>query len=308
MKVSIIGAGNVGASCADYLAQRNFLSELVLLDIKENYAEGKAMDLNQTAVYNHFYTKIKGVTNDYNATANSDVVVITSGIARKPGMTREELVATNAHIVKQVVLQAYNSSPNAIFIVVSNPLDTMTYLAYKTLGLPNNRVFGMGGALDSARFKYFLSQALEKSPTDISALVIGAHSDAGMIPLIRWATYSGVPVANYLDEATLNTIVQQTKLGGLTLTELLGTSAWYGPGAAVAHVVQSILCDHQVIIPCSVFTNGAYDLDEVCIGLPCLMSKNGIESIINIELNESEKSQLKAVASSLKNLNSSLDI
>lgn len=308
MKVSIIGAGNVGASCADYLAQRNFLSELVLLDIKENYAEGKAMDLNQTGVYNHFYTKIKGVTNDYEATADSDVVIITSGIARKPGMTREALVATNADIVKQVALQAKVSSPNAIFIIVSNPLDTMTYLAYKTLGLPANKVFGMGGALDSARFKYYLSQALVKSPTDISALVIGAHSDAGMIPLIRWATYNGVPVSNYLNASQMDTIVQQTKIGGLTLTGLLGTSAWYGPGAAVAHVVQSILCDHQVIIPCSVYTNGAYNLDDVCIGLPCLMGKNGIESIINIELNDDEKKQLNIVVKGLKEMNANLNL
>jgi len=306
MKVTVIGAGNVGASCADYLAQRNFLSELVLLDIKENFAEGKAMDLNQTAVYNHFYTTIKGVTNDYPATAGSDVVVITSGIARKPGMTREELIATNAGIVKEVVLKALIHSPDAFFIIVSNPLDTMTYLAYKTLGIPRNKVFGMGGALDSARFKYYLSQALQKSPSDISALVVGAHSDTGMIPLIRWATYNGVPVSCYLSEQEMEDIVQKTKVGGATLTQLLGTSAWYGPGAAVAHVVQSILCNHHVIIPSSVYLEGEYGLQDVCIGVPSLISKNGIDSIKEIDLNEAELQQMRDVSASLQAINSRL--
>lgn len=308
MKVTIIGAGNVGASCADYLAQRNFLSEIVLVDIKEKFAEGKAMDLNQTAVYNQFYTKIKGVTNDYQATADSDVIVITSGIARKPGMTREELISTNAEIVKDVAKKSYQYSPNAIFIVVSNPLDTMTYLVYKTLGLPKNRVFGMGGALDSARFKYYLSQELQKSPTDISALVIGAHSDVGMIPLMRWATYNGVPVSNYLSEEQMDEIVQKTKIGGQTLTGLLGTSAWYGPGAAVAFVVQSILCNHKVVIPSAVYAEGAYGLEDVCIGLPCLMGRDGIEQVIEVELHETERLQLKKVAEDVKKLNKELPL
>lgn len=302
MKVTIIGAGNVGASCADYLAQRNFLSELVLLDVRENYAEGKAMDLNQTAVYNQFYTTIKGVTHDYLQTAESDVIVVTSGIARKPGMTREELLATNANIVKDVVLKAYEQSPNAIFIIVANPLDAMTYLAFKTLNLPRGRVLGMGGALDSARFKYYLSQALGKSAADISALVVGAHSDTGMIPLIRWATYNGVPVSNYLNEAQMEEVVQKTKVGGATLTQLLGTSAWYGPGAAVAHVVQSILCNHHIIIPSSIYLDGEYGLEDVCIGVPCLISRNGIERIQEIALNEDEMQQMQKVAIELKEL------
>jgi malate dehydrogenase len=307
VKVTVIGAGNVGASCADYLAQRNFLSEIVLLDVKENVAEGKAMDLNQTAVYNQFYTTIIGVTDDYAVSAGSDVVVITSGIARKPGMTREELLATNAAIVKSVVMQAYAQSPEAIFIIVANPLDAMTYLAFKTLKIARGRVFGMGGALDSARFKYYLSQALAKSAADISALVVGAHSDTGMIPLIRWATYNGVPVSNYLSLQQMEDVVQRTKVGGATLTQLLGTSAWFGPGAAVAHVVQSIMCDHCIIVPSSIYLDGEYGLNDVCIGVPCLIGRNGIEHIQEIGLNDDEMLQMSQVAQELKQLNALLN-
>lgn len=245
MKVTIVGAGAVGASCAEYIAIKDFASEVVLLDIKEGYAEGKAMDLMQTATLNGFDTKITGVTNDYSKTAGSSVVVITSGIPRKPGMTREELIGINANIVKEVSANLIQHSPDTVVIVVSNPMDTMTYLVHKTTGLPKNKIIGMGGALDSARFKYRLSEALGCPPSDVDGMVIGGHSDTGMVPLTRLATRNSVPVTAFLSEERLNQVSEDTKVGGATLTKLLGTSAWYAPGAAVSALVQAIVCDQK---------------------------------------------------------------
>ena len=250
MKITVVGAGAVGASCAEYIAIKNFASEVVLLDIKEGYAEGKAMDLMQTASLNGFDTKITGTTNNYSKTADSDICVITSGIPRKPGMTREELIGINAGIVKTVSSNLIEHSPNTIIIVVSNPMDTMTYLVHKTTGLPRNRIIGMGGALDSARFKYRLAEALEAPISDVDGMVIGGHSDKGMVPLTRLATRNSVPVSEFISEERLAQVLQDTKVGGATLTGLLGTSAWYAPGAAVSGLVQAIACDQQKIFPC----------------------------------------------------------
>ena len=258
MKITVVGAGAVGASCAEYIAIKNFASEVVLLDIKEGYAEGKAMDLMQTASLNGFDTKITGTTNNYSKTADSDICVITSGIPRKPGMTREELIGINAGIVKTVSSNLIEHSPNTIIIVVSNPMDTMTYLVHKTTGLPRNRIIGMGGALDSARFKYRLAEALEAPISDVDGMVIGGHSDKGMVPLTRLATRNSVPVSEFISEERLAQVLQDTKVGGATLTGLLGTSAWYAPGAAVSGLVQAIACDQQKIFPCSTLLEGEY--------------------------------------------------
>ncbi|MBT6081476.1 MAG: malate dehydrogenase, partial [Polaribacter sp.] len=268
MKITVVGAGAVGASCAEYIAIKNFASEVVLLDIKEGYAEGKAMDLMQTASLNGFDTKITGSTNDYAKTANSNICVITSGIPRKPGMTREELIGINAGIVKTVSSSLITHSPNTIIIVVSNPMDTMTYLVHKTTGLPKNRIIGMGGALDSARFKYRLAEALAAPISDVDGMVIGGHSDKGMVPLTRLATRNSVPVSEFISEERLAQVLQDTKVGGATLTGLLGTSAWYAPGAAVSGLVQAIACDQKKIFPCSVLLEGEYDLTDLCIGVP----------------------------------------
>lgn len=308
MKVTVVGAGAVGASCAEYIAIKNFASEVVLLDIKEGYAEGKAMDLMQCASLNGFDTKITGTTNDYSKTANSDVCVITSGIPRKPGMTREELIGINAGIVKTVASNLIQHSPDTILIVVSNPMDTMTYLAHKATGLPKHKIIGMGGALDSARFKYRLAEALEAPISDVDGMVIGGHSDTGMVPLTRLATRNSVPVSAFLSEERLNQVKEDTKVGGATLTKLLGTSAWYAPGAAVSSMVQAIGCDQKKMFPCSVMLDGEYGLKDICIGVPSIIGKNGVEKIVEIELSNDEKEQIKNSAEGVQGTNALLDV
>ena len=311
MKVTVVGAGAVGASCAEYIAIKNFVSEVVLLDIKENYAEGKAMDLMQTASLNDFDTRIVGSTNDYSKTANSDIAVITSGIPRKPGMTREELIGINAGIVKSVSQQLLEYSPEVILIIVSNPMDTMTYLTHKVTGLPKNRIIGMGGALDSARFKYRLSEALECPISDVDGMVIGGHSDKGMIPLTRIASRNSVRVSEFLSEERLLKVLNDTKVGGATLTSMLGTSAWYAPGAAVSALVHAISCDKKKVFPCSTYLDGEYGLSNLCIGVPVVLGKNGIESIVEIDLDDSERNSLKESAEAVMKTNqllSDLDI
>lgn len=308
MKITVVGAGAVGASCAEYIAIKNFASEVVLVDIKEGYAEGKAMDLMQTASLNGFDTKITGSTNDYAKTAGSHVAVITSGIPRKPGMTREELIGINAGIVKSVAENIIKHSPEAIIIVVSNPMDTMTYLTHKALGLPKNRIIGMGGALDSARFKYRLAEALEAPISDVDGMVIGGHSDVGMVPLIKRATRNSVKVSEFLSEDRMQQIVEDTKVGGATLTKLLGTSAWYAPGAAVSAMVQAIVCDQKKIFPCSALLEGEYGLEGLSIGVPCVIGKNGLEKIVEIELSEDEMSKLHASVEGVKKTNGLLDV
>lgn len=308
MKVTVVGAGAVGASCAEYIAIKNFASEVVLVDIKEGFAEGKAMDLMQTASLNGFDTKITGTTGDYSKTAGSDIAVITSGIPRKPGMTREELIGINAGIVKSVAASLVKESPNVILIVVSNPMDTMTYLAHKVTGLPKNRIIGMGGALDSARFKYRLAEALEAPISDVDGMVIGGHSDTGMVPLTRLATRNSVPVSEFISKERLDQVLQDTKVGGATLTGLLGTSAWYAPGAAVSGLVQAIACDQKKIYPCSTLLNGEYGLTDLCIGVPVILGKNGIEKIVEIKLNDSEKSHLAESAEGVKKTNGLLEL
>ena len=306
MKVTIVGAGNVGASCAEYIAQKEIASKVVLLDIKEGFAEGKALDLFQTATTLGFNTSIKGVTNDYSATSGSDVVVITSGVPRKPGMTREELIGINAGIVQKVSESILINSPNAIIVVVSNPMDTMTYLALKSTGLPKNRIIGMGGALDSSRFKTYLSLALDKPVNDIQGMVIGGHGDTTMIPLTRLASYNGGPVSQYLDAETLQKVAADTMVGGATLTKLLGTSAWYAPGASVAFLVDSILNDYKRMIPCSVLLEGEYGLSDICIGVPCIIGSDGVQSIVDIKLNEMEQGLLKNSAEKVQIMNDAL--
>jgi malate dehydrogenase len=303
MKVTVIGAGNVGASCAEYIALNRYASEVVLLDIKENFAEGKAMDLMQTATLNRFNTRIVGVTNDYSKTAGSNVVVITSGIPRKPGMTREELIGINAGIVKGVCDNVLKYSPDAILIIVSNPMDTMTYLALRETRLPKNRVIGMGGILDSSRFKYYLSVAMGVPASDIHATVIGGHGDATMIPLTRLATYNGIPVSKFLDQATLKKVAADTMVGGATLTSMLGTSAWYAPGASVAVLVDAILNDQKKIYPCCVYLDGEYGQKDICLGVPVIIGKNGWEKIMDYELNEEEKALFAKSAEAVRNMN-----
>ncbi len=304
MKVTVVGAGAVGASCAEYIAIKNFASEVVLLDIKEGYAEGKAMDLMQTASLNGFDTKITGSTNDYTKTAGSDICVITSGIPRKPGMTREELIGINAGIVKTVSSSLIAHSPNTIIIVVSNPMDTMTYLVHKTTGLAKNRIIGMGGALDSARFKYRLAEALGAPISDVDGMVIGGHSDKGMVPLTAHATRNSIKVSVFLSEERLEEVKQATKVGGATLTKLLGTSAWYAPGAAVSGLVQAIACDQKKIFPCSTLLDGEYGLSDLCIGVPVVLGRNGIEKIVEINLSDAEKAHLEESAAGVKKTNS----
>ena len=307
MKVTVVGAGAVGASCAEYIAIKDFASEVVLLDIKEGYAEGKAMDLMQTASLNGFDTKITGTTNDYSKTAGSDICVITSGIPRKPGMTREELIGINAGIVKTVASSLVEHSPQTILIVVSNPMDTMTYLAHKSIDLPKHRIIGMGGALDSARFKYRLAEALAPI-SDVDGMVIGGHSDTGMVPLTRLATRNSVPVSEFISEERLQQVLEDTKVGGATLTKLLGTSAWYAPGAAVSALVQAIACDQHKMFPCSAFLEGEYGLNDICLGVPVVLGRNGIERIVEIELSEDEKARMKASAEGVSKVNDLLDI
>ena len=306
MKVTVVGAGAVGASCAEYIALKDFASEVVLVDIKENFAEGKAMDLMQTASLNGFDTKIVGSTNDYSKTANSDVAVITSGMPRKPGMTREDLISINAGIVKIVSENLIKHSPNVILIIVSNPMDTMTYLTHKVTGLPKHRIIGMGGALDSARFKYRLSEALECPASDVNGMVIGGHSDKGMLPLTRLATRNSVRVSEFLSEERLNKVMEDTKVGGATLTAMLGTSAWYAPGAAVSSLVQAIACDQHKMFPCSALLEGEYGMSDLCIGVPVILGKNGIEKIVEIDLSDGEKEKLAESAQGVKATNSLL--
>lgn len=307
MKVTVVGAGAVGASCAEYIAIKNFASEVVIVDIKEGFAEGKAMDLMQCASLNGFDTKITGSTSDYSKTAGSDVAVITSGIPRKPGMTREELIGINAGIVKEVSSNLLEHSPEAIIIVVSNPMDTMAYLAHKVTGLPKNRVIGMGGALDSARFKYRLAEALGCPQSDVDGMVIGGHSDTGMVPLIEKAARNSVKVSEFLSAEKMQEVVEATKVGGATLTGLLGTSAWYAPGAAVSALVQAIAQDAQKMFPCSALLEGEYGLNDLSIGVPCILGKNGIERIVEVELSEAEKAKLTASAEGVKKTNALLD-
>ena len=307
MKITVVGAGAVGASCAEYIALKNFASEVVILDIKDGFAEGKAMDLMQTASLNNFDTKIIGTTNDYSKTSASDICVITSGIPRKPGMTREELIGINAKIVSEVSGSLIRFSPNTILIVVSNPMDSMTYLVHKKTGLSKNRIIGMGGALDSARFKYRIAEALNCPISDVDGIVIGGHSDKGMVPLISKATRNSIRISNFLSEEILENIKQETKIGGATLTKLLGTSAWYAPGAAVSSIVQSIACDQHKMFPCSALLNDEYGLSDLCIGVPVILGKNGIEKIIELELDDSEYEHLKQSAESVKKTNNLLD-
>ncbi|TCK68645.1 malate dehydrogenase (NAD) [Winogradskyella wandonensis] len=308
MKVTVVGAGAVGASCAEYIAIKNFAAEVVILDIKEGYAEGKAMDLMQCASLNGFDTKIVGSTNDYTKTANSDICVITSGIPRKPGMTREELIGINAGIVKSVSASLVEHSPNTIIIVVSNPMDTMTYLVHKTTDLPKHRIIGMGGALDSARFKYRLAEALEAPISDVDGMVIGGHSDKGMVPLTSHATRNSIKVSEFLSEERLEQVAADTKVGGATLTKLLGTSAWYAPGAAVSGLVQAIACDQKKIFPCSTLLDGEYGLSDLCIGVPVVLGRNGIERIVDVPLSAAEKEHMAESAEGVKKTNGLLEL
>ncbi|CAI8153450.1 MAG: Malate dehydrogenase [Formosa sp. Hel3_A1_48] len=308
MKVTVVGAGAVGASCAEYIAIKNFASEVVLLDIKEGYAEGKAMDLMQCASLNGFDTKITGSTNDYTKTANSNICVITSGIPRKPGMTREELIGINAGIVKTVSENLVKHSPDTVLIVVSNPMDTMTYLAHKVTGLPKHKIIGMGGALDSARFKYRLAEALGAPISDVDGMVIGGHSDVGMVPLTSHATRNSIKVSEFISQERLQQVKEDTKVGGATLTKLLGTSAWYAPGAAVSGLVQAIACDQKKIFPCSTLLDGAYGLSDLCIGVPVVLGANGIEKIVEIELSAAEQEHLMRSAEGVKKTNSLLNL
>ena len=306
MKVTIVGAGNVGATCANVIASQSIASEVVLLDIKEGFAEGKALDMMQTSTTLGFGTKITGTTGDYFLTSNSDVVVITSGVPRKPGMTREELIGINAGIVKDVSENILKYSCEAIIVVVSNPMDTMTYLTLKSTGLPKNRVIGMGGALDSSRFKTYLSLALDRPANDIHGMVIGGHGDTTMIPLTRLASYNGIPISQIIQSDDLEKVAQDTMVGGATLTKLLGTSAWYAPGASVGFLVKSILNDEKRIIPCSVFLDGEYNQDDICIGVPCVIGKNGCEKIVNIDLNDDEKVKFSESAEAVRKMNLAL--
>ena len=303
MKVTVVGAGAVGATCADNIARKELAQELVLLDIKEGFAEGKAQDMMQTAALLGFDTRISGSTNDYTKTANSDVVVITSGLPRKPGMTREELIGTNAGIVKSVCENILKHSPNAIIIVISNPMDTMTYLALQSTGLPKNRIIGMGGTLDSARFKYQLSAHLNCSPADLNAIVIGGHGDTTMIPLVKHATWNSIPVTKFLSEAQQEQVINDTMVGGATLTKLLGTSAWYAPGAAGAALVESIVRDEKKLFTCCVSLNGEYGQKDICLGVPVVIGKNGWEKIVDMDLSADEQAAFNKSADAVRNMN-----
>lgn len=302
-KVTVIGAGNVGATCTNAIANMQFASEIVLLDIKEGFAEGKARDMMQTAKLYRYFSEVKGVTNDYEATANSDVIVITSGIPRKPGMTREDLIGTNANIVNTVVENSLKYSPNAVVVIISNPMDTMTYLTLKKTGLPKNRVIGMGGILDGSRFTNYLSEALDAPSSDIEGMVIGGHGDTTMIPLARLANYKGIPVNTLLSEETLGKVIADTMVGGATLTKLLGTSAWYAPGAAAAVLVKSIILNEKKVYACCVSLEGEYGQNDICIGVPVTIGKNGWEKIIEFELNDEEKILFKKSAETVRNTN-----
>jgi malate dehydrogenase len=306
MKITVVGAGAVGATCADNIARKELCDELVLLDIKEGIAEGKAIDMMQTAALLGYDTKIVGSTNDYTKTTGTDVAVITSGIPRKPGMTREELIGINAGIVKGVTQNILQYSPNAIIIIISNPMDTMTYLALQSSGLPKNRIIGMGGILDSSRFKYYLSTAIGCTSTDLQGVVVGGHGDTTMIPLTRLATYQGSPVSNYLDAETLKKVAADTMVGGATLTGLLGTSAWYAPGAATAALVESIVRDEKKLFTCCVSLEGEYGQTGICLGVPVIIGRNGWEKIIDYKLNEEEQATFNKSAEAVRNMNTVL--
>ena len=306
MRVSVIGAGNVGATAADVMAVKSICNEVVLLDIKDGYAEGKALDIMQTSTTRGFDTIVSGTTGDYSKTKNSDVVVITSGMPRKPGMSRSELIGINAKIVQSVTSSVLEYSKNPVIVVVSNPMDTMTYLTIKTCGLDKKRIIGMGGALDSSRFKTYISKALKKPANDIHGMVIGGHGDKTMIPLSRFASYNGLPISNFLKSGEIEVVVSSTMVGGATLTKLLGTSAWYAPGAAISFLVESILNDSKRIIPCSVYLDGEYGQSDLCIGVPCIIGKNGVEEILDLKLNDDEKLKFKNSADSVREMNESL--
>ncbi len=307
-KVTVVGAGNVGATCANVLITTGIADEVVLIDIKQGLSEGKVMDIMQTANILGVKTRAVGVTNDYTQTEGSDVVVITSGIPRKPGMTREELIGVNAGIVKSVTDQVLAHSPNAVIVCVSNPMDTMTYLIHKTSGLPKNRIIGMGGALDSARFQYFLSIALGANPAEVEGIVIGGHGDTTMIPLTRYAAHRGIPASTLLPAETLAKVAADTMVGGATLTGLLGTSAWYAPGAAAASVVDAVLHDTRRMISCSAYLEGEYGESDICIGVPCILGKNGIEKVVEFELNAEEKELFAKSAAAVRNTNGALTL
>ncbi|MFR9620507.1 MAG: malate dehydrogenase [Rikenellaceae bacterium] len=302
-KVTVVGAGAVGATCANVLAIREVANEVVLIDIKEGLSEGKMLDMMQASVTMDFNTKMVGATNDYSKTANSDVVVITSGIPRKPGMTREELIGTNANIVKSVIANVVEYSPEAIIVVVSNPMDTLTYLALKSTGVAKNRIIGMGGALDSSRFRTYLSLASGVPIADIEGMVIGGHGDTTMIPLTAKASIKGIPASAFLSEEQLAKVSADTMVGGATLTGLLGTSAWYAPGAAASSVVESIIKDQKRIIPCSCYLEGEYGQSDICVGVPAVIGRDGIEKIVEIELNEAEQAAFVASADAVRKMN-----
>lgn len=303
MKITVVGAGAVGATCADNIARKELAEELVLLDIKEGFAEGKAQDMMQTAALLGFDTKITGTTGDYSKTANSNVVVITSGLPRKPGMTREELIGTNARIVEDVAKNILKYSPDAIFVVISNPMDTMTYLTLKSTGIPKHRIIGMGGALDSARFKYQLSRHLGASPGDLNAVVIGGHGDTTMIPLINHATWNSIPVKHYLSEEQQKQVVEDTMVGGATLTKLIGTSAWYAPGAAGAAIVEAIVRDEKKLFTSCVYLEGEYGQSDICLGVPVVIGRNGWEKILDFKLGAEEQSLFDKSAEAVRSMN-----
>lgn len=306
-KVTVVGAGNVGATCANVMACREVASEVVLIDIKEGLSEGKMLDIYQTETLMDFDTTLRGVTNDYAATAGSDVVVITSGMPRKPGMSREELIGVNAGIVKSVMENVLKYSPDAVILMISNPMDTMTYLAVKTAGLPKGRIFGMGGALDSARFKCYLAKALNVNINDIDGMVIGGHGDTTMIPLLSKAVCKGVPVTEMADRETLEKVAADTMVGGATLTKLLGTSAWYAPGAAASMIVESILNDQKKIIPSCCLLEGEYGQNDICIGVPAVIGRRGIEQVVEIPLTPEEKEKFGKSADAVRKTNSVLN-
>lgn len=306
MKVTVVGAGNVGATCANVIAHRELANEVVLLDIKEGFAEGKALDIWETSPINLYDTRTVGSTNDYSKTANSEVVVITSGLPRKPGMSRDDLIATNASIVKTVTEQVIEYSPNAKIVVVSNPLDVMTYAAYLTAKVDSKHVFGMAGILDTARYRAFLAEALNVSPKDIQAVLMGGHGDT-MVPLPRYTTVGGIPVTELIDKASLNAIIERTKKGGGEIVQLLGTSAWYAPGAAAAQMVEAIVRDQRRVVPCCAWLQGEYGLSDIYLGVPVILGKNGIEQIIELELNDEEQELLHASANSVKEVLEVLD-
>ncbi len=306
MKATIIGAGNVGATCANVLAQKDLLNEVVIVDIKEGLAEGKGLDMWESSPIHQFSTKVRGVTDDYEATADSDVIIITSGMPRKPGMSRDDLISTNAEIVKSVAEQAYEHSPEAVFILVANPLDVMTYCAYQTLGIPSERVFGMAGILDISRFKSFIADEVDASPKDIQSILMGGHGDT-MVPLPRYTTVSGIPVTELIDEDRLNEIIDRTKKGGGEIVNLMETSAWYAPGAAAAQMVEAILKDEKRIFPCCAWLEGEYDLNDIYLGVPVKLGKNGIEEIIELDLKEEELSLVHESAESVQEVMEVLD-